>query len=652
MSGRRASPQDRDPTISQDDDLFTEDESRKPNKELLYAEIENRIRGLVTELLSPALRKATQTEDEVLNLQALVNDHTKKINGMFQINAKVVQTNTTLDCFRDDLVKLDSTVHATVSRCTEDINTLHCEFDALQKNVELKESAICHMQRSLDRCGLELNRILANQDADADRKVYEEQIEDIRKTTHRMVCELEAKIMGMELQQAALTDQLWGEETGLAKVCGEVKRTREALSAVTASVQDLQSVQVKPEHLTHLRNEVNVIFGKTEDEMKVLRSNVGNVVNDTREHFRTALKTVATQHARFMEEARCSYRTELDKAALLRDEVEQFLKEMRDGTTAMDFRIQAAALKAEALLQEHKGVLEDSEKKRKRDISGLDLETKGIQKRLGGIFDSHAMISRGFGHLEGIIGTLLEAFRMQCAFNLQDTFDREQMYLLGLREEGGAPKEHGPPPAAAQSPRKEAKRSVSLSPRKGKATSKAAPARIVHVDQRCLACSGQAPNILSAFKMACLQYNPSPVKYEDEEFPRSDILKRIDVKLADARNLYRAGPSADREHLRGAHAQASMGRGLDKMRASAGIFFDDGQANGQLGGYPQFSLGDYMPLSPGHSKQENNFSRKTSSRGFALPTLHTSRPTSKSGTPRDGTRDSLGTKGFKADMIE
>merc|ERR1719409_1005797 len=84
--------------------------------------------------------------------------------------------------------------------------------------------------------------------------------------------------------------------------------------------------------------------------------------------------------------------------------------------------------------------MEDSEKRRKRDRTSLDLEIKGIQKRLGGIFDSHALISRGFEHLGSIVGTLLEAVRMQCAFNMQDTLDREHMYLLGLREEG-APKD-------------------------------------------------------------------------------------------------------------------------------------------------------------------------------------------------------------------
>merc|ERR1719267_202703 len=121
----------------------------------------------------------------------------------------------------------------------------------------------------------------------------------------------------------------------------------------------------------------------------MLRSNVGNVVNDTREHLRTALETVATQHARFMEEVRVSYRGELDEAAKLRVEVEGFLKEMRELCEATSSQVEAAQDKAEALLQEQKVVLEDSERRRKRDITSLDLETKGIQKRLGGIFDSH-----------------------------------------------------------------------------------------------------------------------------------------------------------------------------------------------------------------------------------------------------------------------
>merc|ERR1719359_2018834 len=106
---------------------------------------------------------------------------------------------------------------------------------------------------------------------------------------------------------------------------------------------------------------------------------------------------------------------------------------------------------------------------------------------------------------------------MNCAFNLQDTLDREDMYLLGLREE--APKE-----SPQQSPSKP-KVQGSKSPRRGKTS------KIVRVEERCLSCSGQAPTVLSAFKMACLQYNPSPVKFQDVDHTRIDLLAKMEQVL-------------------------------------------------------------------------------------------------------------------------
>jgi len=477
------------------------------------------------------------------------------------------------------------------------VKLLKVDFEGLQKNLELKESALFTMQRSIDRCGMELNRIVAQHDTAVDDEV-QLQIDDMRKTAQRMICELEAKIMGIEIQQAALTDQLWGEETGLAKVCGEAKRIRADLEGLTEDVRLLQSTRVEPKHLSQLRQEVHNCLGKAEDEMRTLRSNVGNVVNDTKEHLRTALETVATQHACFMEEVRGSYRAELMQAADLREEVGVSVAQMRRDSHEMDLRIQSYAGQTSQLLEEHKDVMDDSDKRRKRDRASLDLEIKGIQKRIGGIFDSHTLISKGIEHLGGIVGTLVEAERMQCAFNLQDTMDREHMYLLGLREEA-APKEP-PPHGVEQSPGSgRTKQHVIGSPRRA-----AKKAQIVHVDQRCLSCSGQSPTVLSAFKMACLQYKPSPVKFQDVEHTRFDILNKMSQVLARAHNMYSFGPEGQEE--------ASTGNSKGK------------------------ALGDYMPIGAGASQVE---SRGTS----RLPNLNTNNVPS---TPR------ISAKTGKGDMIE
>jgi uncharacterized phage infection (PIP) family protein YhgE len=255
---------------AEDDDLLSENEKVKHKKEWLFAEMENRLRCLVTELLSPTLRKVTQQESDIEALHNFTNDITKKVNNLFMLQGKMMQTSALLDNFREDLFKLDTKVHQTCVGCMEDVKGLRGELEGFAKNLERKESAILHTQRSLDRCSMELNRLLDNESMTMEKEI-QEKLDETRKMTHKMICELEAKIMGLELKQAALTDELWGEETGLARVSGEVKKTRESIDELSGVVNKLKDARVLPEHLSDLRHEVKNWLGKWQEEQRQLQ---------------------------------------------------------------------------------------------------------------------------------------------------------------------------------------------------------------------------------------------------------------------------------------------------------------------------------------------------------------------------------------------
>merc|ERR1719377_335652 len=117
------------------------------------------------------------------------------------------------------------------------------------------------------------------------------------------------------------------------------------------------------------------------------------------------------------------------------------------------------------------------------------------------------------------------------------------MFLLGVEEKETAPAHSdnvSTVAANANSPgKKKAQHPVNGTPRKTKAK-----AQILSVDKRCLSCSGQAPTILSAFKMACLQYNPSPVKFHDVDHNRHDFLFKMEELLGSCQSMFSGGPSA------------------------------------------------------------------------------------------------------------
>lgn len=46
----------------------------------------------------------------------------------------------------------------------------------------------------------------------------------------------------------------------------------------------------------------------------------------------------------------------------------------------------------------------------------------------------------------------------------------------------------------------------------------------IKMDKKCLSCSGQSSMVLSAFKLACLNYSSSPVEYNKKIFEKTELI--------------------------------------------------------------------------------------------------------------------------------
>lgn len=193
------------------------------------------------------------------------------------------------------------------------------------------------------------------------------------------------------------------------------------------------------------------------------------------------------------------------------------------------------------IVQLHKA-LERLEKQRDIDSKGLQVEMAGYRKS---IHDHEAILSEHSASIKQrklIVNTLLETAMMGLHLEMQDDQDRKSIALFGVK--GGNEKAssnnlpdianngRSRPPAIAPSS------ALKASPRrrltKGSETTPSPPdgdaGAVLAVDNRCLSCSGNAATVLAGFKMACLQYAPSPVEWEKSSYSRSDLIhKRIQL---------------------------------------------------------------------------------------------------------------------------
>lgn len=568
--------------------------------EVSLASMETRLRTMIKDIMQPTIAKTSNVLANLETMKGIVSQHTRGLQEVQLRQLKCIEQVSTIASFKEDMSRWDSQRRIAEVEVEEALKAMQQKLDACNYSLQQKESVLHHLHRSVDRTAMEVNRL---QDAqETQREQLDARIDEQSRKINEARSEIDVRICGLELKHNALTDQLWGEETGLAKVAGELKKTNASFATLEASVNELKSSKAEAAQLDRLRSEVGKMLFEANSSVGAMRQTVGNVVNDVREHFRTASETISAHNATFIVEVRQQYQAELAQTAKLRAEVQDFMKQVERTIESQDARVAETAAKASALAAETREEVEELNRRRKRDKTSADNELKALKKRLGGVFDNSDAVQRGIEHLYDVLQMLLESDFIGSSLEIQDTIDKKQIALIGTKDQDTALARNYQ--TELQRPRPEC-RSKSAPGIGGKAAGGAASPPgapslphsgasnpqnpqepVVRVDKRCLSCSGQAPLVLAAFKMACLRYEPSPVDHDGALHERSDLLHRRHVLLAQCRAALHHGPEA-KAAASGGGAASSLGDAADAGGMGGGPLseyniFDGGQM-GQRG---------------------------------------------------------------------
>jgi len=553
----------------------------KAQLEVVLAQMETRLRGMISDLMQPTITKTSNVMTDLESMKAVVSKHTRGLQEVHLGQLKALEQVATISSFREDMTKWDADRRVGESQVEESLIITEQKLDAFKYSLEQKESVLHHLQRSVELSAMELNRLADAQETE--KELLENRIDDQSRKINLEKSQTEVHIAGLELKIAALTDELWGEETGLAKVAGELKKAHSSFEKLEAAVDTLKEGKAEAAQLDRLRAEVAKMVHEANSSVSSMRQTVGNVVNDVREHFRTASQTISAHNAHFITEVRGQYQVELEKAAGLRVEVLDFVQQVHRTIESQDARVAETAAKASALAAEAREEVEELNRRRKRDKTSSDNELKALKKRLGGVFDNSDAVLKGIEHLYDVIHMILEGELIGSSLEMQDVVDKKKIALMGVKDdETTIARSYQNQP---QQPRPECRATTApggARPRGGRSqTASANPQEpVVRVNTKCLSCSGQAPLVLSAFKMACLQYAPSPVEYEGRHQDRQELLNRRHGLLQRCRSALNAGPAA----TAGASGQARAA--ADSLEAA-----DRGDdADAALGEYAAFEV--------------------------------------------------------------
>eukprot|EP00927_Polykrikos_kofoidii_P084275 TRINITY_DN8836_c0_g1_i1.p1 TRINITY_DN8836_c0_g1~~TRINITY_DN8836_c0_g1_i1.p1 ORF type:complete len:615 (+),score=110.57 TRINITY_DN8836_c0_g1_i1:125-1969(+) len=513
--------------------------------EVSLAQMENRLRSAITDLVHPSVQRTTQAVADIDLLKGIVAQHTRGLQEMQIGQYKALEQVSTIASFKEEMTRWDTQRKTHEASIDEKIATMQGHLETYKYSLEQKESALHHLHRSVDRMSLEVNRLIDEQDAQ--RETVDSRFDAESLKANKMNAELHVKLNGLEMKHNAVSDELWGEETGLAKVGGELLKTNAALVKLETEVDELHKGKAEAAQLDRLRSEVAKTVHEANSTVAALRHTVGTVVSDVREHFRTASQTISAHNAAFVAEVRSEYQAELQSAAQLRGEVKGFIATTDKELSVVRARVSEADAKASALASEVREEIEELNRRRKRDKTHSDNELMGLKLRLGGVFDNSDQVTKRMEHIYQIIRVMLESEHVQCSVELQDSIDRSRIALMGVKDEDttlsrtthNTPQYPRPECRAKSAPggpkRNQGARGGSLSARNPQEA-------VVNVESRCLSCSGQAPLVLSAFKMACLRYTSSPVQHKGRLKDRHEWLEDRQALLNRAQTSLLAAP--------------------------------------------------------------------------------------------------------------
>ena len=172
------------------------------------------------------------------------------------------------------------------------------------------------------------------------------------------------------------------------------------------------------------------------------------------------------------------------ETAVLRDELSDryadFIKDIRQNTESCN------ALSRQVLSE-----CASLHSVRKRDKNDLQKELAGLQTGLEDLGKQNEAYLGAAERLAELLAHIVEFCRIELALAAQDEEDRESIALMGYREGQQSPANDRP---------------------------------VISLDKSCLSCTGQSSIVISAFKMACLAYAPTPLTYRSATFQRKELL--------------------------------------------------------------------------------------------------------------------------------
>lgn len=207
-----------------------------------------------------------------------------------------------------------------------------------------------------------------------------------------------------------------------------------------------------------------------------------------------------------------------EQAKILSERFEEYSKEF----FALAKKVETQLKESDHYVRMLHNELEQELKKRTKDLIPIVEEISGLTQNLREREEDFSSQRTNLEYMAHVIRDLNEIVRVQVTMNAQEDADKNSISLIGLKldelNENRTKidieiRKEKQPQIATRLNQDIKALDVAMVPQHP----------IIRLDEDCISCSKSIPSVIDAFKMACLNYHPSQVKYNGKFYDREDL---------------------------------------------------------------------------------------------------------------------------------
>jgi len=480
------------------------------------ATIETRLRKHALELLEPTIRKQGVFDNKLKETKRTLDRFEDMISTLSKKQDSAIISAQQLDSFRVELAEWDKQRHAHEQAIGDRVSMQETEINSIKHTlikIAADRDAMGRTHKAftdiLEQTRIEMSEL---------RHYCSDRMDTNRDKVAQLREEVETRITITENEMHRCTDNQVEADTAISHMKTEFCRMSDSVCDAVSGVQDLHAGKASIALVMAHQSESLERLGHINEDVDRLRQQFCSLVEDVKAHFHTGADVLQTSVAQQIDSLRGSFVEEVARMDSLQKEVEEIIAIYKGSRPAQQSDVERLHKQLIAEMDARRADMDDATAACRKMCANLDVEGQQTRRALKEVENILQNQDSRRTSRSDLLSMLLESQLLAAALALQDDQDRRSIALFGYKHSERDDRVNLPQLNTSKGGK---------TPRRPCATTQSSPEPVITLDKKCMSCcnSGNTRSILAGFKLACLQYNPTPVEYQKASYSREELIR-------------------------------------------------------------------------------------------------------------------------------